>query len=88
MAFHLGKTKTELLRDLSGSRELGEWMAYFDKEPPGQQSDERSAAIQAAVYGSQGAKVKTTDFLPKRKRQFRPIKDRIQDVINIFKAIG
>jgi len=89
LALALGKTKAELLRDIGGARELGEWLAYFDLEPPGVDSDRRFAALQATICNASGnykKRIKQKDFLPKRKRLFKSVTDTIKDQIAAMKA--
>jgi len=89
LALALGKTKAELLRDLGGSRELGEWIAYFDLEPPGSDMDSRFAALQATVCNASGnykKQIKSKDFLSGRRRLFRSAKEKIAEQIAAMKA--
>jgi hypothetical protein len=81
LAFLLGKTKKELLEGVSGSREIAEWMAYLNLEPPHKREDERTANLMAAVYNASGnmkKAVKAKDFLPEDKPQEMSIEESIQ----------
>lgn len=63
LALRLGKTLSELQRNLSAS-ELLCWLAYDRVSPVGdERGDIQAAQIAAAVYQSQGGKVALRDVL-------------------------
>ena len=54
----------ELLARIS-SRELSEWMAYYELEPWGEErADLRAGIIASAMANVWGAKTKPADFMP------------------------
>jgi hypothetical protein len=63
LALRLGKTLSELQRELSAS-ELMLWMAY-DRDNPisDRRGDIHAAQIASAIYQSQGAKISLSDAL-------------------------
>jgi hypothetical protein len=89
LALRLGKTKQELIRDL-GPRELGEWMAYFDLEPPDEHHEQMFGALMAGMYNSSGNSRKAyqaKDFLPKRERLFESVELKRKRAADQIRAI-
>lgn len=74
----MGKTVEELLDSIS-SRELTEWMVFFQLEPFGAEIENwrfgMLAAVMAKLHGHRGS-VKPDDFMPKARK----IKDPAQQL--------
>ena len=73
----LGKTRSELLREMS-SAELSEWMAYYSIDPFGdERADLRQAFTSAAVCnafrGKNQRTIKPSEFMPFSKEYKKQI---------------
>lgn len=66
LAAHLGMTVKELLQRMD-SRELSEWMAYYNIEPFGEERADIRQAITSSEVRNSYAKHRTSplDFIPK-----------------------
>lgn len=72
MAAHLGMTVEDMLSRMS-SRELSEWMAYFQFEPFGTDVEDLRSGILAATIvnvnaGKSSKTFKPEDFVPDRRK--------------------
>lgn len=86
LAVLLHKTKRELRRDLGGTRELAQWIAYLDEHDPLDKFWHMAAMICVAIYRAAGYKgVNIKQFLPQKPlppiKSAEALKERFMAVI-------